>query len=170
MAFYPAMVDMGASEFGPVGLPALAIHCPPSPPQVTSFVFPSLAQGASGVLKLTFGGLLRGRIALKATFKRTRTILRTVAGHRRRIHKVETLLYGQATYNAAPPPNLQASAVTALTLKPTASALKLLKRSRHLRVLLTITYEQTGLLPSTQARTITVVYKPPPRRRHGHGH
>jgi hypothetical protein len=52
-----------------------------------------------------------------------------------------------------------------VTLKPTAQALKLLAHQKRLKVLLTITFTEPGLLPATQAKTITVRFKAPPRHK-----
>ena len=114
------------------------------------------------MLRLAFAALQAGRLSVKATFKRTRTVIRKVHGHRRRVRRTETLTYGHASATVTAP------GIVKVTLKPTAQALRLLARSKRLRVLLTITYTQTGLLPAVQTRTITVRYKPPPRRRAAH--
>ncbi len=157
-----AIVDMGAAE-APAGtrvIPNKAL-CPLAITR-SSFAFPAIAQGTSGVLRLAFAALQPGRLSVKATFKHTRTVFKRIHGHRRRIRKTETLPYGHASATVT------AAGTVKVTLKPTAQALKLLAHSKKLRVLLTITYTQTGLLPSTQTRTITVHYKAPPRKHRAH--
>jgi hypothetical protein len=157
----PAVVDMGASEFsGTVARGAV----PPCVPAVTTsvFAFPSLIQGPLGVLHLTFATLQPGSFTVKATYKRTRTVFKKVKGHRRRVRRTETLKYGTATATVTK------AGTVKVTLKPTAQALKALAHQKHLKVLLRITYTQTGLLPSTQTKTITVTYKRPPK--HGRRH
>jgi hypothetical protein len=168
--FGPPIVDMGAAEAAAgTRVRALTGECfprlPTRPPQLSSFTFPSIAQGVKGLLTLVFGGPLKsGQLKLKATFTRKRSILQRVHGHRRRVRKTETLTYANASINVTP--KLGSSAVTGLrvTLKPTAQALKALARAKRLKVLLTITYTQQGLLPAVQSNTITVRYKAPPRK------
>jgi hypothetical protein len=169
----PAIVDMGAAEAAP-GTRVRALsgecnaHLPAHPLQVSAFAFPSISTGVRGVLTLTFGLLKAGKLKVKATFKRTRTVLTRVKGHRRRTHRTETLKYGEASAAVTPPLGAAATRLR-VKLKPTSQALKLLARVKRLRVLLAITYTQQGLLPAVQSRTITVRYKAPPRhRRHHH--
>jgi hypothetical protein len=168
--FGPAIVDMGASE-APAGTRVRALsggcfpHLPARAPATSSFVFPAVAVGVNGVLTLTFPGPLEaGNLALKATFKRTRIAFKRVNGRRRRIRRMETLTFGNASYSVAPP--LGSAGVTNLRvkLKPTAQTLKLLARAKRLKVLLSVTYTQQGLLPGVQSHTLTVRYKAPPRR------
>ena len=165
--FGPPIVDMGAAE-APAGTHVHALsgecfpHLPPRPPQLSAFAFPAIAQGVNGVLTLAFRNLAAGRVSVKATYKRTRTLLVKVKGRRRHVHRTETRPYGTASYTGS------SSANAKIRLKPTAQALKLLARVKRLKVLVTITFTQTGRLPAAQSKTITVRYKPPPRRHKHH--
>jgi hypothetical protein len=163
LTYGPTVVDMGASEFGPLALASFAIQCPSAQPKTSSFAFPSVIQSVNGLLTLVFKTLAAGHVTVKATYKRTRAVFRKVKGHRRRVRTTKTLTYGTASYTASSTKSVK------LKLKPTAQALKLLARVKRLKVLVTITYTQTGLLPAVQSQTITVRYKAPPRhKRHHH--
>lgn len=50
-----------------------------------------------------------------------------------------------------------------IALKPTASALKVLRRAHKLRVTLKVTFSPAGGSPRTQTRTVVLKLKPPPR-------
>lgn len=154
----PPVVDMGASEFGPVAVPAYAILCPA---RILSsrFAAPGIAQRAGGQLLLAFKGLVAGRLSVLGTFQLTRTVLKVVKGRRRRVHKLETLTYGSASHSATAPGNVT------LTLKPTKRALRILKARKRLRITLRSTFTATGASPFSQTRTIVVVYKAPRRAR-----
>jgi hypothetical protein len=93
-----------------------------------------------------------------ATFKLTHTVVHTVRGRRVRTHRTDTVTYAHATHTSAVAGNV------ALTLKPTRRALAVLRRRRRLKVTLTITFVQPGLLPSTQTHAVTVRYRAPRRR------
>jgi hypothetical protein len=160
MAFYPATVDMGASEFGPVGLPAIAIHCPLSPPRLSSLTLPSIAQGTSGLLTLSLHGLAAGRLSVLGTFKLKRTVTRRVHGHRRHVKVTETITYCHAAVTTSSPGNLK------LALTPNKRALSILRSHHRLKVTLVLTFTQPGDLPATQTETITVVYRAPKHKRH----
>jgi hypothetical protein len=161
MAFYPATVDMGASEFGPVLLPSIAIHCPASPPRLSSLPLPSIAQGTSGLLTLSLHGLAAGRLSVLGTFKLKRTVIRRVHGHRRHVKVTETVTYCRAAVTTSSPGNLK------LALTPSKRALSILRSQHRLKVTLVLTFTQPGDLPATQTKTITVVYRAP---KHSHHH
>jgi hypothetical protein len=160
---YPAVVDMGASEFGPVAVPAIALLCPgsskPIPPSV--FAFPSSSQRASGLLALAFKGLAAGRLTVLGTFQVSRTVVSIVKGRRTRRHKLEMVVYGRTSYTVSTPGNVK------IQLKPTKHALALLKRHERLRVLLTITFTGAGESPTTHEKTITVTYVRPRAKHRG---
>jgi hypothetical protein len=118
----------------------------------SAFAFPSISRGVGGALTLAFKGLAAGGVRVKAIYRRTRTLVRRVHGHNRRVHKTETLTYASGTAAVGATGSLK------ITLKPIAPALKFLRAQKRLKVLLTITYTQSGLVPSTQTKTITVVY------------
>src|SRR6202044_805955 len=138
---YPATVDVGAGEYTPT-LPVTGVSVPPCLParlvvpglSASIFSFPSVAVHKSGLLALSFANLTDGRLQVLGTFKVTRTVLRRVEGRRRHVKKLETIVYGRASYAVVSPGNVK------LELKPTKRALALLARRKHLRVLLSITF------------------------------
>jgi hypothetical protein len=125
------------------------------------FAFPASTDHASGVLGLTFKGLGAGKLAVLGTFDVSKTVVSIVKGHRTRRHKLETVVYGRASYTVS------SSGTVKIQLKPTKRALAILKRRKHLRVLLSITFTHTGELPTTHKQTITVRYVKPHPKRHG---
>lgn len=171
----PAVVDMGASEYGPIALPAIAIPCkempnpqaptspqvpeqagasPPGPAGVSSgFTLPSLVQHADGELALTFKGLSVGSLRVRASFELANSVVTTRKGRRRRVHKLATLTYGQATMT------IGSRGDRTLYLKPTREALGRLVHSGRLAVGLSITLSVAGATPTTRYKTITVVYR-----------
>jgi hypothetical protein len=157
----PAVVDMGASEAAPAAPPAAACPCFCFGPQLKSItktsVLPAatITRRAGGLLILSFNKLAVGKLAVIGTFKVTKTVLATVKGHRKRIHKLETVLYGHASYTVSSPGNVT------IRLKPSKRALALLAARKHLQVLLSITFTATGELPVTHEQTITVRYVKP---------
>jgi hypothetical protein len=162
---YPAIVDMGASEFGPAAVPAYTIACGgmivlPERPRAATFAFPSIGQRPSGQLALRLRGVPTGHVSVLATFKLNKRLIKTVKGRRRVTHKLETVTYGRLSYTS-----VSAQDVTKL-LKPTKRALALLKRRRHLQVRLLITLTPPGGAASSKTKTITVTYKAPSRKRH----
>ncbi len=158
----PAIVDMGASEYGPIAVPAIALLCPGARLLAHSvFAFPAVSQRASGALGLSFKGLAAGRMTVLGTFKVSKTVLVKVKGHDRRRHKLETVVYGRASFTTSSP-----GSVT-IQLKPGKRALALLAKRKHLSVLLSITFTATGELPTTHTQTITVKYVKPHRKHHG---
>jgi hypothetical protein len=160
---YPAVVDIGANEYGPLAVPALAISCPRSTPLTphSTFAFPASAVRASGVLGLTFKGLGAGKLAVLGTFKVSKTVVSIVKGHRTRRHKLEPVVYGRASYTVS------SSGTVKIQLKPTKRALAALKRRKRLQVLLSITFTGTGELPTTHTHTITIKYVKPHPKVHG---
>jgi hypothetical protein len=148
----PAVVDMGAGELGPQPVPAIAILCPVRPPSASSFVFPALHQRTAGALVLAFRGLAAGHVTALATFRLTRTVVHTVKGRRHRTRRTETVAYGHAAQTTS------VAGDVALALKPTRRALGLLRRRHRLKLTLTITFVQPGLLPSVQTRAVSVRY------------
>jgi hypothetical protein len=160
-ALAPAIVDMGASEYPQASVPQPAASCVPKTKiSPTVFAFPASTDRASGVLGLTFKGLGAGKLAVLGTFDVSRTVVSIVKGHRTRRHKLETVVYGRASYTVS------SSGTVKIQLKPTKRALATLERRKHLRVLLSITFTHTGELPTTHAQTITVRYVKPHPKRH----
>jgi hypothetical protein len=155
----PAVVDIGADE-APAGTRVIVPSCLPPRPTPSIFAFPALTQRASGLLALSFNGLTTGKLTVLGTFKVSRTVVSIVKGHRRRRRKLETVVYGRASYTVSAPGNAK------IRLKPTRRALALLKKRKRLRVLLTITFNGTGESPTTHAQTITVKYVKPHSKRH----
>jgi hypothetical protein len=157
----PAVVDMGASEAAPGIPPAAACACRCYRTPLVSVAKPSvlpaamLTRRAGGLLSLSFNSLAAGKLAVIGTFKVTKTVLVTVEGHRRRMHKLETVVYGRASYTVSSPGNVT------IRLKPTKRALALLAARKRLQVRLSITFTATGELPVTHAQTITVRYVKP---------
>jgi hypothetical protein len=161
-ALAPAIVDMGASEYPQASVPQPAGGCVPKTTiSPTVFAFPASTDHASGVLGLTFKGLGAGKLAVLGTFDMSKTVVSIVKGHRTRRHKLETVVYGRASYTVS------SSGTVKIQLKPTKRALAILKRRKHLRVLLSITFTHTGELPTTHKQTITVRYVKPHPKRHG---
>lgn len=155
----PAVVDMGAAEFGPVAVPAIAYLCPKLSPHPSVFAFPTARVRANGLLALTFKGPGKGTLEVLGTFKLTRKVFARVHGKRRRVSRIETVLYGRASKT------LRTTRNVTVDLKPTAHALALLKQHRKLRVLLSITFTGVGETPTTHTQTITVKYVRPRRGR-----
>jgi hypothetical protein len=154
----PAVVDIGADE-APA---ATRVIVPPCAfiPRPSTFAFPALTEHASGLLALSFSDLTTGKLTVLGTFKLSRTVISIVKGQRRRTRKLETVVYGRASYTVSAPGNVK------IRLKPTKRALALLKKRKRLRVLLTITFTGTGESPTTHAQTITVKYVRPHSKRH----
>jgi hypothetical protein len=181
---YPPVVDMGASEFGPIAVPTFVVECVVTPEPGTQptaqlgtqpivqagvqasvssnpsvFSFPSLAQRPSGLLTLTFKGLAAGRLRVRGTFNLATSIVAIVKGRRRRTSKVETVAYGQAVRADTSPGNVT------LQLKPTKQALVALVRHKRLKVRLSITFTTEGAAPLTREKTITLIYSAPAKKR-----
>jgi hypothetical protein len=164
--FIPAapIVDMGASEYsqaGAVPVPPCGFNKPRRNGSPSVFALPVFHQRPRGLLALSFSGLDAGRLRVLATCTTTRTILERVKGKLRHVRKPETIVYGRASYVLASARNLT------IELTPTKQALALLRRRRHLRVLLSITFTATGDSPTTHTKTIIATYlKPRPRHHH----
>jgi len=153
-------VDMGASELGPVAVPAIAFSRPCGLPP-SQFSFPSVTTLNAGRLQLRFSSLAAGKLSVLGTFKLTRTLTKRVHGHRRRVKHTETITYCRASLATSAPGNIK------LALTPTGRALSILRSHHRLKVTLTITFTQPGHTPATRTETITVLYKAPkPKRRH----
>jgi hypothetical protein len=161
---YPPVVDMGASEYGPIAVPADLLLCgpiKPPPPSYPPTVFPppSIAQGASGLVLLSFTSPLEvGTMRVLATTRVTRLVTIVTKGRRKRVRRTETIPYGSASFKLPVRENFT------LRLEPTRRALALLKRRKHLVVALKITYDFAAGNSATQLRTITVTYRPPARK------
>jgi hypothetical protein len=149
----PAVVDMGASEYGPLAIPAIAFVCPGVKPG-SAFAWPSVST-AHDLLGITFKSLPAGRLSIKATYKRTRIVTKLVKGHRRRVHQQQTLTFGTATRTVG------ATGAVTVKLKPTRAALAYLKTHRRVSVTLAITFTVSGAPSSTQHKTIVVRYAKP---------
>ncbi len=157
----PAVVDMGAAEYGPVAVPAIAFVCLSATKPSSVFAFPAVHIGRGGELRLTFKGLPTGRVSVKGTFKRTRIVVERVKGHRRRVRRTQTVVYGSTAFTVT-----TTRSARTVRLKPSRTALAYLKAHRKLSLRLTITFTATGAVPSTQHKTILVRYvKPPAKRR-----
>ncbi len=146
------IVDMGASEFGPIAVPATAIECQAA--KSSTFSFPSVTKHAKGRLVLKFEHLSAGKLRVRATYKVTKHVVEIVHGRRVRVKKVLTRVYAQLTAR------LTGSGKGTLTLKPTKRALKALRHRKHLRVRLAITFTASGAKPTKYVKTIKVVYHP----------
>jgi hypothetical protein len=146
------IVDMGASEFGPIAAPATAIECQAS--KNSAFPFPSVTKRAKGRLILKFAHLTAGKLRVRATYKVTKRVVEVVHGRRVQVKKVVTRVYSQITAR------LTGSGAATLKLKPTKRALKALRHHKHLRVRMAITFTASGAKPTTQVKTIKVVYRP----------
>ncbi len=153
-------VDMGASELGPVAVPAIAVTRSPCGLPPSQFSFPDVRNLDRGRLQLRFGSLAAGGLSVIATFELTRTVTKRVHGHRHRVKRTETISYGRASLTTS------ASGSARLTLAPTRRALSILRSRHRLKVALSITFTQAGHTPTTQTRTIAVIYKAPKRARH----
>jgi hypothetical protein len=162
---YPPVVDMGASEYGPIAIPTVLIVCGPlkdAPPSHPPTVFPppSISQGARGLVLLSFASPSQvGTMHVLATTKVTRLVTIVTKGRRRRVKRTETIPYASASFEL---PHLERFT---LRLEPTRRALALLERRKHLVVALKITYDFAAGSSSTQLKTITVTYRPPARKR-----
>ena len=160
LTYYPAIVDMGASEYGPVALPAFAVFCPgvggkALPPTPSVFAFPGIVSRASGLLRLAFEDLATGKLAVLATCKVSKTVVSTVKGHRISRRKLATIVYGHTVYTVS------SSGRVTVQLEPNRQALALLERHKHLKVTLSVTFTATGELPTTHTQTISVKYIKP---------
>ena len=168
----PAVVDIGASEFGPVAVPAIALACPPtttvpvSPPATGPKPLGLVAlvtQRANGQLLIKFKNLPAGQVSVLARFKLAKRVFAIVKGHRKRVTRIQTITYGMASHKSA-----SASNVT-LVLKPTKPALALLERKKRLKVQLLITFVRAGTSPSSRNEgtgAITVVFKAAHKKAH----
>jgi hypothetical protein len=146
------IVDMGASEFGPITAPATAIECQAA--KGSAFSFPSVTKRAKGRLVLKFEHLSAGKLRVRATYKVAKHVLEVVHGRRVRVKKTVTRVYAQVTAR------LTGSGKATLTLKPTKRALKALRQRKHLRVRLAITFTASGAKPTKHVKTLKVVYHP----------
>jgi hypothetical protein len=163
-ALAPAIVDMGASEYPQASVPQPAGSCGSKPKHSISpsvFAFPASTDHASGVLGLTFKSLAAGKVVVLGTFKVAKTVVSIVKGHRTLRHKLETVVYGRASYTVS------SSGTVKIQLEPTKRALAVLKRRKRLQVLLSITFTGTGELPTTHTHTITIKYVKPHPKVHG---
>ncbi len=174
------VVNMGASEYGPIAVPAIAVYCkvtpiPPltpgtqSPQQSTqptsaptgpsafALSLPSVAQLTNGRLTLAFKGLPAGRVHVRASFASTDSVVTFVKGHRQRMRKTVTLTYGETDRS------IDSSGNATLELQPTKRALESLTHSRHLRVHLSIMVTAATITPATRSDTIIVAYRRPAR-------
>jgi hypothetical protein len=163
---YPAVVDMGASEYGPIAVPTDQISCvyiPPAPfHPPTLFPPPSISQGVGGLVLLSFTSPLEvGTMRVLATTRTTRFVAIVTKGRRKRVRRTETIPYGSASFE------LPVRESFTLRIEPTRRALALLKRRKHLLVQLKITYDFAAGSSATQLKTITVVYRAP-KRKHKH--
>jgi hypothetical protein len=152
----PAVVDMGASEFGPVVVPQTAILCTVT--GESAFALPKVIDGTKGTLVLKFPQLGTGTVHVRATAKVT---VPAVKGTKARPHQAKrTVLipYGQVTRLVT-----KTGKVT-LTLTPTIQARGSLARRGQLRVRLAITFKASGASPQTRVETVTVKFRAPTRR------
>jgi hypothetical protein len=173
-------VDMGASEFV---VPTIAVACVvtatsgtqatvasatqalgtrgPLSSNASVFSFPSLAQRPSGVLMFVLKGLTAGQLHISGTFNLVRGVVSVAKGRHRRTSKVETVTYGHVAHTVTSSGNVT------LQLTPTKQALMALERRKRLQVRLTITFAASNATPATRNRTLTVVYRSPPRKHRG---
>jgi hypothetical protein len=146
------VVDMGASEFGPIALPKSAIECQAAKRSV--FAFPSVSERAKGKLVLKFPYLTAGKLRVRATFKVTKRVAEVVNGRRVHVKKASTVVYAHVTVR------LTGSGKGTLDLQPTKRALAALRDRKHLSVRLAITFRASGAKPIKHVKTIRVVYHP----------
>jgi hypothetical protein len=147
----PATVDMGASEFGPVAVPAIAIRCPA---KVSTFSLPRIVRRRRGRLVLHFKDLAVGHLTVRATFSVRRRLLEVMGGRRHHVVRTETLVYGQVARTVT------TAGKVGVTLLPTAQALAILRRHKRLRVRVTVTFTATGSESSTRGTTVALTYRP----------
>jgi hypothetical protein len=156
----PPIVDMGAAEYtgavtrGPV---------PPCPVLLSSFTFPKLTQLLRGALKLTFTGIAAGRLTAGAKFTLTRLV--TVKVHGRRVHRrrSQTITLSQSSLT------ITRAGTVSITLTPSKRVRALLAAHHRVQLTLQITFTESGYAPLTRSRTLSDVYKLPPRPKKHHG-
>jgi hypothetical protein len=170
----PPVVDMGASEYGPIAVPAVAcvvtvasgtpaavnstapVSSPTAPApssKYSMFSFPPFAQRPSGVLIFTLKGLVTGQLRVNATFTVIHSVVLVSKGRRRRVSKAETVTYGHATRAVG------AAGDVTLQLEPTHQALMALERRKRLQVRISIIFTAADATLSAHSRTLTVVYR-----------
>lgn len=168
----PPIVDMGASEFGPLAQSTTAVLCkvttnPQTPatqtpvstqarapmgPTTSTFSPPSLTQQANGVLTLKFKGLVTGKVIVRGTFDVARNLVTIVKGKHRRRRTVVKLTYCQSTRTVSSPGSIT------LKLNPTKQARAMLTHGKHLRVSLSITFIAAGATPSTREKSVVILH------------
>ena len=124
----------------------------PSPGPAATLMSPLIRRLQKGLLTFAFKGLAAGRLQAKITFKATRSIVVGRAGHRRRIERTVSDLYGQAKGEVNATGNL------VLQIEPSKAARALLERHGHLAVRLTILLIASSGAKSQLQRTLMVTY------------
>jgi hypothetical protein len=159
-------VDMGASENGPIAIPAIAFLCPPAGPSpkaeppISPLTSLTTTVAATGLLQLQFKTLPAGKLKVRGTFKESKTVLVTSHGRHHRVRRLVTELYGQTSST------LSARAPLTIKLRPTGAALSALKRRGRLQV----TLSTTLVTPQgTWRRTSVILVKYKPAKRHARG-
>jgi hypothetical protein len=152
------IVDMGATEFGPISVPAISYLCAAAKTSV--FSFPSVAKRPKGVIVLTFAGLTSGKLSVRATFKHRTSVIKEVDGRRRRVTVDKTLTYGTATHT------LLAAGTATLTLNPTKRALTALAHHKRLNVEVAVTFTAAGATATTHTKMITIITKRSGKKHH----
>ena len=174
----PPLVDMGASELGPIASPDIEVPCkvPASPPaadavtpspttqgttdhKLSHFSFPPVSHGARGLLLLALAGLPPGHIDINATFTVHKSVVTHAGGIRRRVSKLQLIAYCKTIHALAVPSD------TTLTLKPTKQALRHLAHGGQLSVNLSVELGVPGFSPSKQEKTVRALYRTHPDKR-----
>jgi hypothetical protein len=153
------VVDIGAAED-----PEASVGLTPCPllTRVRAFLaFPTITDGTLGRLKLRFKQFTPGTLTIQINGKLTRLVVSHGNG-KRHVRRVTTdFSYGSRRYTS------KTGKPVTIALTPTAHALALLRRHRHLGVRIAVALNAAGLAPNAQSRAITIVYKAPPKH-HGH--
>jgi hypothetical protein len=155
----PAVVDIGAAEFQ-----SSAPACPPpgspympsastSSPTIISVSIAHVRTRPDGtiVVSVTSGG--PGTLSAVGTVTVARTAAATGLG-RRKVGTLVPMVYGRTRAASA------GKRAMTLYLRPTRSALRLLKRKRQLRVAVKLTFSPSVGQPTSRARVVHVRYHP----------
>lgn len=157
----PALPDIGAAEFGPVAVPAIAILCPAPKPSAT-FTIASIRVLRNGRIAITLDLSGPGQVTANASFT-IRTAKRVrIRGHTRRLVRLTSIAYGSTSRSA------HVAGKSTLVLAPTRRALLRLKRRQKLTIRLKLAFSPAGATRTLKATSIAVTYKPPPKHHHTH--
>jgi hypothetical protein len=170
-------LDMGADETPSFRAePTIVSSCPPhkeppmeepvggqapSPGPAATLRSPLITLHPQGLLTLTFKGLAAGRLQVRITFKVTRSIVVGRAGHRRRIERTVSELYGQAKGEVT------ATGKLVLQIEPSRAARALLEEHGHLATRAVILLTASGGAKSQVEQALTVAYRAARGKHHG---